>query len=1730
MTSDASSLQRIAPLLDLTRLAGCELRVSDLLPPSGMVRTDLVFEPSSGLAWLIRAASLTQSIACQRLQREAQVASGAPARAGLPPLQTLWAPDRILAACPVAPAVTSFKRLGAGRVSLAAFLDLAAAAVEAVQALHEAGLVHGDLRTEHLLAGEGGAVHLIAALGDADGVLPLLDDGALPFRAPELDADAAAGPTVAADLYALGVALFELLTGRLPWSARHAAAWSHAHAAAVPARAGALRSDAPPAVDAILGALLAKDPSVRYARASDLLGDLHKVQQAWRTTGSAGDFWPQVPRRLAAVATTRLVGRDAQQAILLAALQRVAPGQLAELALIAGGAGGGKSALARWLMQTAVSQGAVAAVGKCDQQQQDIPFAPIAQVLQGLTSQLLGADQRRLDEVRERWLARLQGQGQAVAELVPEVELVLGASPALSNVAAAQARARMEQALLQSLGAFADGQRPLVVFLDDLQWADSATLELLEAFVVQPPAGVLLLGAFRDSGPDAARAQALVGRVASARHASRALPVGLTELALAPLSLIEVGELLGEVLGPDAPQRTEELARAIYTRTGGNPYFSHQLIKTFIDEGVLQRDSAQGSWTWDPSALKSGQYSDRVLDLMVRRFARLPPQATEVAKHLASVGISCEAGLLARLAGLSLAELAQALQPFVEAGLVAPTPQGYAFEHDRVLESAYALIEPAQVAAVHARVADAMLAHWASELSEHAFEICNQIERAAALPPTAAQREAFVSVLLLAGRRAKRASALTQAHTFIERALTLMPEGLWATQPDTAFGVHALRCECLLAQAQLPEAAQQIQSLLQRDLSVLHKATAHRLDAVLHTIRSDYEAAIDTALTGLRLLGVELRRHPSPAEMREVFETTMGLLGGSARIAALAQLPECQDPQVEPVMGLLSTLLSSVFVSDGISFLHLAKMVELTVKHGATPESPHGLAWFGVYCVSLYQTYDDALSFCNAALALIDRHGYEAERISTLVAIDQCAVWSRPMDYALRHAQQAARLGLASGDAGMACYAYNHIVSDLLVMGRPLALVREELDKGLALTRSIQYVDIELLLLSQQQYVEVLGGPAGDGDAAVGLDAEAALQGTLRRAEQSHSLPTRFWTRLYGGMALFQLGAYDAAVEQLRLAETLAWSAPAHVTIAEADLYLCLAAARSSMATQDLAAVRALLQERLQRFARWAANNPQTFQSKQQLLASELLRLEGQPLQALAGFERSAQMAGAAGFVHEQGLALEFAGLLCLQQELAVPARTYLLAAREHYLTWGAMRRARQIEATLPLLGGPEAGGVGRHDMSQAAWELGVSAAQALSVEGVMAPLVQTLMTHLMLHAGATYGVLVLMRQGAYRVAASARVVDGQVRVAEADSEPIEKTLPLAILNSVARTRSPLVLRDGAELSGPVASGAGPLRSVLCVPLLRGEQLTGVIYFENGLAAGVFNEQRAARIELMLPQVAIALESARLYEQLIDESHRRLDAEMSLRAARAELAKTSHLTVLANLAASIAHEVNQPLASIVTLADASLRWLNRPVPNLDEVTAGLVGIRDDGLRAAEVIRAVKALARQAPSRYELLSVDTVLADVLRILSADLAAHQVRVRFEPGATPPVPADRAQLQQLALNLVSNAMDAMADTPVSQREVRVSSVRQGDQVMVQVADTGPGVDAELLEKIFDPFFTTKSAGLGMGLSICRTIVASHGGQLSAARRESGGTVFTFSMPMGPGEAPGAALTEDK
>jgi predicted ATPase/signal transduction histidine kinase len=1678
-----------------------------------------LFDPVTQTYWLTRSACLAATGGCEQLQNEVRLACRMQPAWAAVPMATIWTSDRMVVVLEAEESSIFGTAFTGNAISVASFLDLAIGAARAIAQSHAQGILHGDIRPHNLLI-DGSSNLRLTGFGYATILdpkkprMPMPGQAALPYLAPELARRDQAHANEKVDLYSLGITFYEMLTGEMPFSADSPAAWQHAHVAIEPIPPHLRRSDVPELLGQFVLKLMAKDPKDRYARAASVLADLLRCRSEWTERRHIAPFELDAagsPPML--IKPGRLFGRAKELDMLTAALSRVRERGESGLVLIAGGAGTGKSALVEWLSREAGLESTRFAVGKNDQLQLDIPYAPVAQVIRSLTMALLGEDEPALALVRDRWLSGLAGQGKAVAELVPEVEHVLGRTAVLANVPAQQAQARQENAILQTFAAFAAKGFPLVLFIDDLQWADASTIALLKAFTAQRPGNILLIGAYRDPGHD------MDQRLSWLLHANRSSALTVTCILVKPLTAQELTELVAVALDEPASS-VDALARAVHVKTGGNPFFSYQLLRSLVDDGVLAYNGECARWEWNEADVAHRRYTDNVIDLMIRRFARLPKSGTELLQHLACVGIRCDEGLLARVAGISPLQLTQRLRPFVDAGLLVRMPGGYAFQHDRVLESAYSMIEPQARPAAHARIASIMLEFWHEQLTEHAFEICNQIERAASHSLSEQERAAFVHALIVAAKCAKCTAAIAQATSYMDQAFRLMSPSWWSSHYALAYDASILRCECLLAQADLENASREIDALLMRDMPAIDKAAVHRLKASLQTVRSDYEGAINAALSGLALLNVHLERGPTEERMREACDAVRAARG-TRSIASLGETPATDDRRIQTVMGLLSTLISSLFVRDGISFLHVAKMVELTLEHGATPESPYGLSWFGVFIASLYEEYEDGLAYGLAAMALIDHHGYEADRIATLVAVDQVSVWTRPLAYALDHAQNAVTLGRASGDIGMACYACNHIASDLLAMGEHLRLVEEEIERGLELTRLIQYQDIELILYSQHHFLHRLR--TGDEAIPGGETACQPASSAVERLSRSNSLPTKFWIWLYDGMACVFLQEWDAAVRSLQHADELTWSAPAHINVADCHLFLALALAHAAAARSSQDDAAATLAGHRVRFERWAALNPLTFRNKLLLVDAEIFRLRGDALQALVCYEQSANAAAAAGFVHEQALAHELAGMLCEANGLHTSGKQHLRAAFACYRRWGADHKATLLAAKYPDL---DEMGMGESTASKAerertaGRELGVKAAQAMSREVVMDRLVETLMTNIIVHAGAQYGLLLLMRGTQPMIEASGRIVEGRVAVTLGMATPAEQALPLAVLNSVLRTQKTLVLADAMTDAPSIrtkAAIAERLRSVLCLPLVRGGILIGIFYLENNLAPGVFDTSRVEELEMLAPQIAISLETARVYEQLIDENNRRLTAETNLQAARSELARTSHLTVMGSLAASIAHEVNQPLTAIVASVDASLRWLNRTIPNIPEALDGLSHVKQNSLRAAEIIRALRALAKQGPTVLVPLVPDDVLREVLSVVRREIDEQNVKVITRLAAGSAVAkADRVQLQQVVLNLITNALDAMAEMPSDLRELIVTSSREQDEIVVSVRDHGPGIPDDVLTHIFDPFFTTKENGMGMGLAICRSIIEAHGGSLEALPRSEGGSEFVFRLPV--------------
>ncbi len=1659
-------------------------------------------EPS-GRAWRILSASHDTPDAA-RLEREAALVGQLDIGiAELP--QKIGYRERVILVYPARNA-TTLADIGAGTMAVGRFIDIALAAARSLARLHALGVVHGSLHPSRLLEEADGQVRFAMFGRSIAAALPALAAATafsvldISYAAPEQARRQDPGCDVRSDLYALGVVLYEALTGSLPLKADTTAGWLHAHVAIEVPPPSALRTDVPPGLDAILLKLIAKNPDDRYQSADTLAADLHHARDSLARTGTIDSFvigrGDASPR---ASLSRRLFGRGRELADLVDAVGRVRQSGRMEAVFIAGEAGMGKSALVEQLTRILPATDLQFAIGKSDLLQKGIPYAPFRAALGALMARILTENTAALRATQARLIADLAGYGPLLVDLVPEAAFVLGDSAPLPDASATLAQLRIGRVILQASAAIARPDAPLVLFLDDLQWIDDASLSVVRSFLIEAPPHILLIGSYREE--ELVDRTDLIALLASARSG----PVPMQEIRLQPLSLGDTAELLSNALDSQ-PADVASLADSIHHKTQGNAFYVGQLLQKLVDEKLVAFDTERLRWGWDTALL--GQQRS-IGEFMLRRLDALPADQRDFLRQLACAGGRCSALLLGRLLERSRIELDEIAGHLMERGLLLQQRTDYAMVHDRVLEAAYALTPEEDRPAAHTAIARRLIETHGDDAADLAFDIASQIERGERSTLSEAERLSFVRVLWTAARRARSAGAIPRAASYLQMARQMMQPDWRGSHHRLFLDVELLHCDCLLAASAADEALRALDQLLEDSIGPLDRAEAFRLKAIAHTLQSDYRRAIDAALAGLQLLGIDLERSPDPENLKRAYLACRAKLD-SQTITALTALPEMRDAASRSALALLSTLIASAFVDGELRFLHVIKIVELTLDHGMTPDSAYGLAWFGVFSAHHYEAYEDGAAYALAAVTIARRDGYEAQRTAALLALDQVAVWTKPLSFALARAREAVEVGEAAGDLGVACYARNHIASDLLVLGERLPTTRAEIEEGLIWTRRINYRDIEHILIAQLQLVDALA--SGVYDAA-----------TLVPSGPIVSIPTRFWVHLYAGMIAYLFGDMDRAIRHLEASESLIGAVPAHIDSACCRLFLALAIAGSPNAKTDPAAAIRRMADARSRLGRWRTLNPATFESKHLLLEAEAARLAGDGLAAQKLYEQAAEAAEVAGFTHEQALAYELAGRHFAAEGLGIPAQSYILAASRLYRQWGAEGKVAHLLGDFPLM--KEDSGSAPLNEGQSALDLAAmtKSAQALAEEIGLEAVIRTLMQEMIVHAGAQTGLLLLVRDQEPVIAAMARVEHQEVTVEIRTAPPTERDLPLSVLNTVMRTRKAVVIADAsAELPRLRIGGPDerPVRSLLCLPLLKRGMLVGVLYLENSLATNIFTPDRTAMLEVLAPQAAISLDTARLYKDLVEENSRRAQAEISLREARAELARTSQMTAMGSFAASIAHEINQPLASVVANADAAIRWLNRAEPDFGEAMSGLESIRAAGLRAAGIVKSLRSLAKRAPAAFSPVRLEEVVEDVLRLTAKDMDTHGVTVVRQFGAPEGVVlADPVQLQQVVFNLITNAIHAMEASAAGEKRLSVETSFAGSSIRLGIGDNGCGIAADVLERIFEPFFTTKEQGMGVGLAICRSIIEAHGGTLEARSRVGEGSDFRITLGLTPG-----------
>lgn len=1706
------------------------------------------------------------------------------------------------------------------------FLDLSIGVAEALGYLYRHGLTHNDIRPLNVAIGEEGQVRL-AGFGRAASVTRQLpsEHHAVPvneehygYMSPEQSGRTGWPIDIRSDLYAAGIMFFEMLTGVLPSDSDELSGWINFHMAVSTAPPSVRLPGLPVAIDLIILRLIAKSPDERYQTPAGLVRDLRRFR-AELERGIANTTFPvglqdghdQISF------PTKLYGREAEIAALHHALDRVKDTGSSELVLISGYAGVGKSSVISKLHTFLSFSSAVVASGKFDQFRADVPYSTITQAFSGVITRLLGLSDAELLSWRARLITALGDQGQLMVNLIPKLELIIGEQQPVSHIEAFDHQGRFQRLFNRFIAVFARDNHPLVLILDDLQWIDAATLDLLEALLTNRELRhVLVVGAYRDN--EVGRDHPLWATLLRMRSSS----VRRQEISLASLTLPSLGSVVADALS-QTPAEVEGLAELVYEKTEGNPFYAIQFLVALVERGFLTFDMDAARWSWNLSAIRQQSVTDNVATMIKDRLRRFPKTTRALLVDLACLGSSADVSHLAFASDRTPEECHNALLEALSVGVVSKHENTYSFSHDRLQEAAYMLQSVEELDRTHLRIGRKLWElHDKVDLEENAFKIADQYNRSSKLIVSPSEKERVAYLNLVAARRAKDSTAYQSALAYASAGRGLLEQENWGDKYELMFALSMIEAECELLSGHLSNAKLLLKTVNQNCKTSGDKAIACCLESDLYVIQSDNKRGIEVALNCLTLFGINLSADPSREDFDAAYAEIWDLLDGRP-VSSLVDLPPASDAEVIGAQRVLQALFTPAgHCNPNLLNVVLCKMVVLTLKHGATATSPIGLGWLGVMVGHVLGRYDDGLEFGRVAYAMVERHGYHAEKAKILMCLEMVQTWTRPLGEAIETVRRAFEHSRLSGDALTACFCAVHIVTDLLFRGDNLNALETEIDGLLAYSEKAKFRDCIDYIRVQRQFVRTMRGgtpsfPEFDSETFDSTRFEAEL------APGRIPMMT-FYYWIAKGAARYVAEDFEGALESLDQAGLYTSASNGHLLRLDYEFYSALTLA--ALDRQDHGYRRDRIAEHLFHLERWAERCPSTFADKACLIGAELARLDGRHLDAMDLYDKAIVLATKNGAIQYEAISAEVAARFYDKRGNTVIAKALRRRARDCYRIWGADAKVRSLDLRYAGLARPE------RSSTETAFErldraTIVKISQAISSEIDLNKLVEVLMALALENSAGERAVLVLPREECLRIEAEGRATAAGAEVCFPRKIVSSSDLPESVVRYAMRSRECVLIGD-ALLANPHAGDpyflTAPCRSLVCVPLLRYQQAVGALFIENNRLPGVFTPERMDVLQLISLQAGISLENAALYsdvQQITNElrvsydmipaqawkaqpdglspvfnkqwhdytgvspevaiqggwidtyhpedrekvlrkwaelvatgtegqieariirhdgvaraflvkgtpmrdhtgaiikwfgTHTDIDDLKRVEEAQELLARAGRLTALGELTASIAHEVNQPLMAIVTNAATCLRWLSDDQLDVREAREAAERIVRDGHRAGEVITSIRALARKSPMAMAPVDVNVMIEDVLALTRGELQRHGIeldtRLASDVEATV---GDRIQLQQVVLNLILNAMEALTLSGCDKKKITVVSRRCGRIIIIAVKDTGPGVEPSKSNEIFDAFFTTKAEGLGIGLSICRSIVEAHGGRIWATLNEPVGTVFSFTLP---------------
>ncbi|WP_375501875.1 AAA family ATPase [uncultured Nostoc sp.] len=1402
-------------------------------------------------------------------------------------------------------------------LSLVEVLNIAIQLVCIIHNLHENRIIHKDIKPANIL------IHpqtkqiqiidfSIASLLPKETQeikSPNVLEGTLAYISPEQTGRMNRGIDYRSDYYSLGITLYEILTGKLPFNCDNPMELVHYHLAKMPPQLEGRSKEIPKVLCDIVMKLMAKNAEDRYQSALGLKHDLELCLAQLQDTGEIKDFeigqWDVCDRFLI---PEKLYGREAEVASLLQAFERVIHGT-SEIMLVAGFSGIGKTAVVNEVHKPVTRQQGYFIKGKFDQFNRNIPLFAFVQALRDLIAQLLSESDAQLVQWRNQILQVVGDNGQVLIEVIPELEQVIGKQPPAPELSGTAVQNRFNLLFQKFIAVFTTREHPLVMFLDDLQWADLASLQLIK-LLMENQKYLLLLGAYRDN--EVSTAHPFMLKVEELKKADKTV----NTITLAPLSLSDTNQLVADTLHCPT-QISHPLTELINRKTKGNPFFITQFLKALYEDKQIKFNHQQGYWECDFAQVNALSVTDDVVEFMATQLQKLPQQTQNVLKLAACIGNSFDLTTLAIVSQQSSQEAADALWKALQEGLILPQSQvykfylsheqevntnniknvAYRFLHDRVQQAAYCLIPEDQKQATHLAIGKLLHANTpTTQLDTYIFEIVNHLNIGIDLITQPDTKLELAQLNLLAGRKAKATIAYNVAVKYCTQGIDLLPSDAWTEHYKLTLNLHNERLEAACLNTDFDKLAGWGDVVLQSATSLLDTIKVYETRMTAFRSQGQFAKVVETGLQVLKLLGVEFPEQPAVADISAATQQTRQLWMERAPLSLL-DLPAMSDPHQLAAMQIMTTLVSSAYIGKPTLLpLLTSKQVEMAIQFGNSSIAIFSYADYGVTLCGLIGDIDAGYEFGQLSLKLLEQHQINAFKSRAYFIVNSfIRHWKEPLNHSIPCLLEAYQSGLETGD--WVCMALNLVSYSQCSYwsGRELNDLAEEMETyRQVISQGKQEATLKYYECYQQAILNLLGQ----------AEVPYCLQGKVFNAAQilpslqaASNRTGLFYLHLNQAVLCYLFGEYQAASQQAALAEQYSNAVTGYFVVVVRVFYDALIhlARYTDVNAQEQSVILERINAHQEKLQIWATHAPFNHQHRWQLVAAERYRMLGQFTEAMEHYDLAIAQAKTHGYVQDEALSNELAAKFYLSWGKQKVAAGYMQEAYYCYARWGAKAKTEDLENRYPDLlrvilqqkvqslhmletlsssvshqisvhNSTNLGRSSSTDISSFDFAAILKASQAISGTIQLDELLHKLTQIILQHSGGDRCALILPNtQGKWLVRAIATP-----ETTELCAEPLEgnPNLPIKLIQYVKNTEE-IVMIDELKTNLPVIdeylSQQKP-KSLLCLPILNQGHLIGILYLKNRSTSSVFTSDRILILNFLCTQAAISLENARLYQ------------------------------------------------------------------------------------------------------------------------------------------------------------------------------------------------------------------------------------------------------------------------